>query len=61
LSCHNITSAGITTMYFKNSANNTCIKTCPAGYVENILTNNCDPCKQGCAECEFNASYCTQC
>jgi len=61
LSCHNITSAGITTMYFKNSANNTCIKTCPAGYVENILTNNCDPCQQGCAECEFNASYCTQC
>jgi proprotein convertase subtilisin/kexin type 5 len=57
LSCHNITSAGTTTVYFKNPTNNTCIKSCPGGYVGNSLTNTCDQCLYF----TFNGSCVTTC
>lgn len=44
LSCRNITSAGTVTVYFKNPTDNTCIKSCPGGYVGNSVTNTCEQC-----------------
>lgn len=61
LSCHNITTAGVTKIYFKNATANQCDTNCSIGYFGDALTNLCSICQNGCISCKINSSNCDSC
>lgn len=50
----------LTTHYFFNSADKSCLGFCPAGFIENPTTNRCDACS-GCKTCIGTVSKCSSC
>jgi proprotein convertase subtilisin/kexin type 5 len=60
--CTNVTTnLGVVSYYFKQPNANTCSSTCPAGYLADIVTNNCEACQNGCISCSGTAKNCSAC
>jgi proprotein convertase subtilisin/kexin type 5 len=49
--CTNVTTAGITTIYYKHQSINSCVTRCTGGYYGYGIINLCVPCSGGCTSC----------
>ena len=59
--CTNVTTGGITTIYYKHQTLNSCVTSCVAGFFGYDLINKCSPCDGGCVTCSNSSSNCFSC